>query len=354
MINFWKGKKVFITGHTGFKGSWLSLWLQQLQAEVVGFALSPTLPINLFDEANVSDGMVDIRGDIRDYIQLSQAIHQHQPEFIFHLAAQPLVLYSYNHPIETYATNVLGTVHLLEAARHCDSVRVIVNVTTDKCYENKETGQSYKESDPMGGYDPYSSSKGCSELVTSAYRNSYFFSGKVGLATARAGNVIGGGDWSSDRLIPDVISACKKNQSLSVRYPEAIRPWQHVLESLSGYLHLAQQLFHEPRKYAEAWNCGPHQTNDKTVSWIIDEISNLWGAPITLQTLADKEHEAKYLRLDCTKTNSKLGWQPKWDIQETLQATVDWYKAFYNSTDAKTITLAQINQYMTTTKEIFP
>src|SRR5579872_4247565 len=286
MVNFWKNKKVLVTGNTGFKGSWLSLWLQQLQAEVIGYALNPPTDVNLFTEAKVADGMQDVRGDIRDFALLNNTIQKYQPEIIFHMAAQPLVRYSYANPVETYATNVMGTVHLLEAARQCQSVRAIVNVTTDKCYENREWHWGYRENEPMGGFDPYSNSKGCAELVTSAYRNSFFNSlnGQVGLASARAGNVIGGGDWALDRLIPDLITACIKNETLNIRYPEAIRPWQHVLEPLSGYLRLAECLYHDPVTYAEAWNFGPHDADAKPVSWIADEVVKRWGGMLSWKT----------------------------------------------------------------------
>lgn len=353
MVDFWKEKKVFITGHTGFKGSWLSLWLQLLQSEVVGYALSPPTPLNLFTEANVAREMIDLRGDIRDYNQLSEAINFHQPDIIFHLAAQPLVRYSYAHPLETYSTNVMGTVHLLEAARHCSSVKTIVNVTTDKCYENQEKHDSYQEQDPMGGFDPYSSSKGCSELITSAYRNSYF-NDQVGLASARAGNVIGGGDWAEDRLVPDLIHAGMNNLPLKIRYPQAIRPWQHVLDSLSGYLKLAEALYLAPTKFKGAWNFGPYDTNSKSVEWVTQKIINLFGKNLTWEIIKESQlHEASLLTLDCSKAHSILGWKPKWDINQTLHTTVAWYQAYYNGQNAQVLTHEQINQYMTPAEELF-
>lgn len=351
MVNFWKGKKVFITGHTGFKGSWLSLWLQHLQANIVGFALPPPTPTNLFTEAKVSEKMIDIRGDVRNYPELSQAILEHQPEIIFHLAAQPLVRESYSHPVQTYATNVMGTVHLLEATRYCNNVRAIVNVTTDKCYENNERHWGYKENEAMGGHDPYSSSKGCSELVTSAYRNSFFNlkQNRVGLASARAGNVIGGGDWAQDRLIPDLISACINHRPLQIRYPNAIRPWQHVLESLSGYLLLAERLYNEPEKYSEAWNFGPAQANEKPVKWITEKTLALLEKYIDWHIFSDDQyHEASYLKLDSSKAQNKLGWTPKWNIYQALNATVFWYKEYYKHADIQSLCIKQISTYITT------
>lgn len=347
MVNFWRGKRVFITGHTGFKGSWLSLWLQELQAEVIGFALAPPTPVNLFNESSVAEHMIDIRGDVRDFTELNKAIVRHQPEIIFHLAAQPLVHYSYLHPVETYSTNVMGTVHVLEAARHCSSVRAIVNVTTDKCYENTETHVGYRETDRMGGYDPYSNSKGCSELVTSAYRNSFFnLKNKVGLASARAGNVIGGGDWAQDRLVPDIISACVIGKPSQIRNPHAIRPWQHVLESIQGYLRLGQLLYETPESYSEAWNFGPNNSDDRSVGWMVNEILKQWGNHLTWDHAKnDLPPETNYLRLDSSKAIKKLGWFPKWDIHHALQTTINWYKSYYDGKNPKIITLEQINEY---------
>lgn len=349
MVSFWKGKKIFITGHTGFKGSWLSLWLQYLQADVMGYALAPPTSTNLFTKANIANGMVDERGDVCDYASLQAAIHSHQPDIIFHLAAQSLVRYSYSHPVETYQTNVMGTVNLLEVARHTPSVRAIVNVTTDKCYENKEIKQGYREEDQLGGYDPYSNSKGCSELITSAYRQSYFNEegAKKGLASARAGNVIGGGDWAEDRLLPDLMKAGAEGSLLTLRYPDAIRPWQHVLESLSGYLLLAQHLHDEPKKNAEAWNFGPNEIDDKPVSWIANEVVKLWGEGLQWQKAEGVySHEATYLKLNCFKAHTLLGWKPRWNIVKALTATVAWYKAYYAGVDARVLTISQIEDYM--------
>lgn len=346
MVNFWKGRKVLVTGHTGFKGCWMALWLQSMQAEVIGVALDPPTSPNLFTLLEMDKSITDIRCDIRDFEKLAALFKQHNPEIVFHMAAQPLVRYSYEHPIETYQTNVMGTVHVLEALKACSNVRAIVNVTTDKCYENKEWPWGYREIEPMGGFDPYSSSKGCSELITSAYRSSYFNSANVGLASARAGNVIGGGDWAQDRLIPDLITACIQQVSLEIRYPHATRPWQHVLEPLSGYLCLAEQLYNDPQKYAESWNFGPRDTEARTVGWIADEVLKNWGTKLKW-TLAEKEqvHEATYLKLDCSKAATRLHWTPRWDIQKTLDATVSWYKAHDQKADMHAFTLAQIAEY---------
>jgi len=280
--DFWRGKRVFLTGHTGFKGSWLSLWLQSLGAELYGFALSPPTFPSLFEEARIADGMTSIKGDIRDLDFFIQAMRDAKPEIVIHMAAQPLVRYSYQNPIETYATNVMGTIHMLEAVRATPTVRAVVNITTDKCYENKEWVWGYREDDPMGGYDPYSSSKGCAELVTAAYRSSFFNPESyekhgVALATVRAGNVIGGGDWAQDRLIPDTLAAFERGEPVCIRNPQAIRPWQHVLEPLRGYLLLAEKLFHAGSAYAEGWNFGPADHDCRPVDWIVALLAEEWG-----------------------------------------------------------------------------
>lgn len=345
--DFWKDKKVFLTGHTGFKGSWLSLWLQQLGADVTGFALAPTTFPNLFTEASVANGMHSIIGDIRDVQAVQKAMQAQQPDIIIHMAAQPLVRYSYQYPVETYATNVMGTVHVLEAARSLSSVRAIVNVTTDKCYENKEWLWAYRENEPMGGRDPYSNSKGCAELVTAAYRQSFFEQTQVGLASARAGNVIGGGDWSEDRLIPDIMRACLHDTPLTIRYPHAIRPWQHVLEPLSGYLTLAEALFHHPKTFAQGWNFGPAEDDAKPVSWIADHLLKRWGQGMHWSLAKDAQpHEATYLKLDCAKAKSLLHWQPRWSLDITLDKIVDWYQAFQRQASIRDITLLQMKNYM--------
>jgi len=345
---FWSNKKVLITGHTGFKGSWLSLWLQQLGADVAGFALPPPTPLNLFTLANVAEGMQSVMGDLRDFNQIAKVVNQTKPEIIIHMAAQPLVRYSYQAPIETYATNVMGTVHLLEAARQTPSVKTIVNVTTDKCYENKEWERGYHEDDTLGGHDPYSNSKACAELVTKAFRNSYFSGNSpIALASVRAGNVIGGGDWARDRLIPDILHACLNKETVILRNPDSTRPWQHVLEPLSGYLLLAEKLYVSPDQYAEGWNFGPNEEDVKPVRWITDFIFKLWEHSGTWQQ--DKypqPHEARYLKLDCTKAKNKLNWQPRWNLERGLTETVNWYKAYEANQKMREVTLDQINCFI--------
>ncbi|MDQ7001738.1 MAG: CDP-glucose 4,6-dehydratase, partial [Ghiorsea sp.] len=277
MNTFFKGKKVFLTGHTGFKGSWLSLWLQSMGAEVKGYALAPATTPSLFEVANVANNIESDIGDIRNLEQLRSSMVSFNPDVLIHMAAQPLVRLSYKEPVETYETNVMGTVNVLEVARACPNLKSIVSVTTEKRYENKEREQGYREDEPMGGHDPYSSSKGCAELVTSAYRRSFLQEKGVGLASARAGNVIGGGDWSDDRLIPDILSAFEKGEPVIIRNPKSTRPWQHVLEPLSGYLMLAQKLYEAPKLYAEGWNFGPHEDDAKPVDWILDRMVDKWG-----------------------------------------------------------------------------
>lgn len=352
--NIYQNRKVLITGHTGFKGSWLCLLLHKLGADVYGYALEPPTNPSLFEEAKIEELITSYIGDIRDYDNLLKVMTEVQPEIVIHMAAQPLVRESYKIPVETYSINVMGTVHLLEACRHTNSVKAIVNVTTDKCYENKEWHWGYRESEPMGGYDPYSNSKGCSELVTSAYRNSYFNPQKyqeheVAIASARAGNVIGGGDWADDRLIPDFIRAISKGEELKIRSPYAIRPWQHVLEPLSGYLALAAKLFTEGAKYAEGWNFGPDDRDAKNVEWITNTICQLWGDGAKYSVDPDPQpHEANYLKLDCSKAKAELDWVPKWNIETTLRSIVDWNKAFMSGKNIREITLQQINQYFHT------
>ena len=350
-FNIYNNRRVLITGHTGFKGSWLCLLLHKLGADVYGYALDPPTQPSLFKEAKIGELMTSFIGDIRDYENLLKVIQQVQPEIVFHLAAQPLVRESYKNPVETYSINVMGTVHLLEACRNTKSVKAIVNVTTDKCYDNKEWHWGYRENEPMGGYDPYSNSKGCSELVTSSYRNSYFNNAKYGahgvaVASARAGNVIGGGDWAEDRLIPDFIRAISKGEEVMIRSPYAIRPWQHVLEPLTGYLMLAEILFSEGPKFAEGWNFGPDDRDAKNVKWITNTICNLWGDGASFSLDKDpRPHEANYLKLDCSKAKSDLGWIPKWDIETTLKSIVDWNKAYLEGKNIRTVTNAQIDLY---------
>ncbi|MDX8386444.1 MAG: CDP-glucose 4,6-dehydratase [Gallionella sp.] len=349
--SFWRGKKVFLTGHTGFKGSWLSLWLQQLGAEVTGYALSPPTDPSLFEVASVAEGMNSVIGDIRDGAVLMKAMQKAAPDIVIHMAAQPLVRHSYVDPVETYSTNVMGTVHLLEAVRQTKSVRAVVNVTSDKCYENKEWVWGHRENEPMGGFDPYSNSKGCAELVTSAYRNSYYDPVKngehgVALASARAGNVIGGGDWAADRLIPDVLSAISSGSPVLIRNPHSIRPWQHVLEPLSGYLQLAQKLYEDGVVYAEGWNFGPSDEGAKPVQWIVEQLTQKWGDGASWQTdKGDHPHEAHYLKLDCSKAKMKLDWQPRWHLGQALEMIVDWQRAWLAKEDMRRFTLNQIEQY---------
>lgn len=349
--SFWSGKRVFLTGHTGFKGGWLSLWLQKLGAVVTGYALQPPTTPNLFEKANVCAGMTSIIGDIRDGQKLQAAVRDAAPDIVIHLAAQPLVRRSYMDPVETYSTNVMGTVHLLEAARQCASVRAVVNVTTDKCYENREWVWPYRENEAMGGYDPYSSSKGCAELVTAAYRNSYFNAKdyarhQLGLASARAGNVIGGGDWSEDRLIPDILRAFSRGESVMIRNPHAVRPWQHVLEPLRGYLTLAERLFTNGASYAEAFNFGPCEADALPVEWIVRQLAVKWG-DIASWTLdgGNHPHEASLLRLDVSKAAHRLAWRPALDLDSGLQLTVDWARAEASGQDMRTFTLIQIDHY---------
>jgi CDP-glucose 4,6-dehydratase len=349
--SFWRGRRVFLTGHTGFKGSWLSLWLQHLGAELTGFALEPPTTPSLFEVARVAQGMISIIGDIRDAESLSRAMRQARPEVVIHMAAQPLVRYSYAHPVETYATNVMGTVHLLEAVRAADTARAVVIVTSDKCYENREWVWGYRENESMGGFDPYSNSKGCAELVTSAYRSSYFNPDTYGehgvaVASARAGNVIGGGDWALDRLIPDIMRAVQIGQPVRIRNPNAIRPWQHVLEPLGGYLLLAERLCVDGIDYAEGWNFGPADVDAKPVQWIVEQLTGAWGNGATWELdSALQLHEANYLRLDCAKATSRLGWRPKWSIELALQRIVAWHKDWLAGENMHEITVSQILDY---------
>lgn len=348
---FWQGKRVLITGHTGFKGSWLSLWLQSMGAEVTGYALEPSTEPNLFKVARVGEAMTSVIADIRDLPSLQQAVRGARPEIVIHMAAQALVRHSYQNPVETYAINVMGTAHVLEAVRHTPGVKAVVVVTSDKCYENKEWVWGYREDEPMGGYDPYSSSKGCAELVTAAYRNSYFNAAEhdkhgLALASSRAGNVIGGGDWAEDRLIPDILRAIEVGKPVSIRCPEAIRPWQHVLEPLSGYLALAEKLYTNGATYAGGWNFGPADEDAKPVRWIAERLTQLWGKNATWQIGADLHpHEAHCLKLDCSKATARLNWRPRWNLAHTLSSIVMWHQAFLNGADMRAFTLDQIAQH---------
>ena len=345
--SFWNGKQVLLTGHTGFKGGWMSLWLQSMGAKVHGYSLAPTSQPNFFTSANVGEGMASHTiADIRDAQKIKDVIEQIKPEIIFHMAAQPLVRHSYAEPVETYAVNVMGTVNLLEASRHSPSVKAIVNITTDKCYENREWLWAYREDEALGGYDPYSSSKACSEIVTAAYRQSFLAEKGIGVATARAGNVIGGGDWSEDRLIPDFFRAVGNKQTLIIRSPNAIRPWQHVLEPLSGYLILAQKLYSDPQKYASAWNFGPSDDAAKTVSWILNTMAEKVPNAKWEVDHNPRLHEAGLLKLDSSKAKNLLGWQPRWSLDESLNKIVGWQNQFNAGSNLKAFSHAQIASYI--------
>ena len=344
---FWKGRRVFVTGHTGFKGSWLCLWLHELGAQVKGFALEPPTTPSLFNEARVAELVESEIGDIRDLERVTKSIHDFQPDILIHMAAQPLVRYSYDAPIETYAVNVLGTAHVLEAAKSCGTIKSVVSVTTDKCYENKEWVWAYREDEPVGGHDPYSSSKGCAELVTASYRRSYYEEKRMGLASARAGNVVGGGDWALDRLIPDILRAFEKEQPVVIRSPNAVRPWQHALEPLSGYLALAQRLYEKPGDFAEGWNFGSNEEDAKPVSWILDRMVDAWpGSSWQLDQATNNPHEANYLKLDISKAKSKLNWQPTWDLKHTLENIVKWHRAWLSDYDMQAFSKNEINEFM--------
>jgi CDP-glucose 4,6-dehydratase len=353
---FWKSRKVFLTGHTGFKGSWLALWLLSMGADLCGYALDPPTDPSLYRLLDLDRQLKSIRADVRDLAALQSAMGDFQPEIVIHLAAQPLVRLSYQSPVETYATNVLGTVHLLEAVRNTPSVRSVVVVTSDKCYENQEWHWPYREHEPMGGHDPYSSSKGCAELVTAAYRRSFFHSnGRAGhpvaVASARAGNVIGGGDWALDRLVPDIMRAWAVNQPVVIRNPEAVRPWQHVLEPLAGYLALAERLFNDGASFAEAWNFGPSDSDARPVSYLVSELARLWGDGAAWQSVElEQIHEAHLLRLDSSKARAQLGWTPHWSLDRTLAETVEWYRVFYRGEDVRALTLNQIQSFMQRSK----
>jgi len=345
---FWQGRRVFITGHTGFKGSWLSLWLQQLGAQVKGYSLpTPTNP-SVFDLCDVACGMESQIADIRDLEMIKESMASFSPEVLIHMAAQPLVRHSYVDPIETYQTNVLGTVNVLEAARVVDDLRVIINITTDKCYQNNEWEWGYRENDPMGGDDPYSSSKGCAELVSAAYKKSFFDLAEkpIRIATVRAGNVIGGGDWAKDRLIPDILKSFEKAEPVKLRNPHAIRPWQHVLEPLSGYLMLAEQLWNAGDDYLSAWNFGPHPDSMVSVGAIAESMASQWGsgAKVEMDT-GHHPHEATILKLDISRALSKLGWAPKLSLQQALSLIIEWHKAYLKNRDMREVTLQQIKVF---------
>jgi CDP-glucose 4,6-dehydratase len=359
---FWRGKRVFLTGHTGFKGSWMCLLLERLRAEVTGFSQDPPTRPSLFQLARIADSITSICGDVRDLAQLTAAVESARPDIVIHMAAQPLVRRSYRKPVETFSTNVLGTVNVLEAIRQVGGVRAVVSVTTDKCYQNREMLWGYRENEPVGGHDPYSASKACAELVTEAYRKSFFQAphpqplspkgarGDVicSLASARAGNVIGGGDWAEDRLIPDFIRACEGGLTIEIRSPTAIRPWQHVLEPLSGYLTLAERLHDKGVAFAEAWNFGPHDRDARPVRYIVNQLVELWGEGAAWRLSdGDHPHEAHYLKLDCTKANSRLGWFPRTDLDTALRWIVDWHKRVRLGENARAVSIEQIDQFLT-------
>lgn len=350
--DFWRGKKVFVTGHSGFKGSWLSLWLHEMGAIVKGYSLpAPTTP-SLYEEAQIGGCVESEEGDIRNFEQLRKSISLFQPEIVFHMAAQPLVRLSYDDPIGTYSTNVMGTVHLLEAVKQVGGIKAVVNITSDKCYENREWVWGYREEEAMGGYDPYSNSKGCAELVASSYRQSFFNEDKYedhgcALASVRAGNVIGGGDWADDRLIPDMLKAFSNGDAVEIRSPHAIRPWQHVLEPLSGYITIAEHLYENGTEYAEGWNFGPREDDAKPVQWIVENLVHQWGKGASWYlSEGEHPHEAHYLKLDCSKARMRLNWQPVWGLEETLNRIVVWQKAWLNGEDIKQHTLNEIKEYM--------
>jgi CDP-glucose 4,6-dehydratase len=350
---FWVDKNVLMTGHTGIKGSWLSLWLQMNGARVTGYALPPPTHPSLFELARVAEGMRSITGDVRDLDHLKRVLATTKPDIVIHMAAQALVRYSYGNPVETYATNVMGTVNLLEACRLSDSVRVVVLVTSDKCYDNREWVWGYREEDPMGGKDPYSGSKGCAELVTSSYRHSFFPEQEyerhgLALASVRAGNIICGGDWAEDRLIPDIMKSLLEDQPVTIRNPGAVRPWQYVLEPLRGYLELAEKLWTHGPEFAGGWNFGPKDEGAKPVSWIVEHLTELWGDRGLWQSdNTQNPPEAQFLKLDCSKARALLGWSPKMKLATTLEWIVDWYRSYQSGADMRERTLAEIAKYET-------
>ena len=349
--NFYRGKNVFITGHTGFKGSWLSIWLSKLGANVTGFALEPPTDPSMFALCKIDDHMNSIIGDIRNYSSLMDALNTAKSEIVFHLAAQPLVRVSYNNPVETYETNIMGTVNLLEVVRHSPWVKAVVIITSDKCYENTESFRGYREIDRLGGFDPYSSSKACAEIVTDAFRNSFFHPERydkhgVGIGTARAGNVIGGGDFAQDRLVSDCIKSLMTNQKIIIRNPGAVRPWQHVLEPLSGYIKLAEKLYIHGTKFSGAWNFGPYEDNEKNVDYIVKKICSLWGNEESyVQDSSPNPHETCFLRLDSSKARQVIGFRPKWNIDKALQKVMDWTQAYTQNTNLYDFSLGQIEEY---------
>jgi len=351
VVKNWNGRRVFLTGHTGFKGSWLALWLIRLGAQIRGYALDPCTELNLFDLASVGKALDDVRGDVRDHARVEASMTEFRPEVVFHLAAQPLVRRSYADPLGTYGTNVMGTAHVLEAVRKTPSVRAVICVTTDKCYQNQEWIWPYREIDPLGGYDPYASSKACAEIVTAAYRTSFFpldriDEHRVAVATARAGNVIGGGDWSEDRLIPDLVRGFRSGCPVLIRRPDAIRPWQHVLEPLHGYIMLAEQLLTQPAKFATAFNFGPGDEDIWPVGRIAAKLVQIWGVGAAwIRDSRPSVHEDHVLRLDASKARVELGWKPRLKIEAALEWTMAWYRAWNDGKNAADFSKAQIVEY---------
>lgn len=354
---FWKGRRVFVTGHTGFKGSWLCLWLQRLGAKVTGYALPPPTDPSLFVMGNVASFIDSHTGDVKDLAALQAALSAAQPEIVIHMAAQSLVRYSYDHPVETFATNVLGTVHLLESVRSCPSVRAVVVVTSDKCYYNEEWVWGYREKDSrLGGHDPYSGSKGCAELVVTAYQSSFFdpkrIPGCAAVGSARAGNVIGGGDWALDRLVPDIMRSLLKGEPTVIRNPQATRPWQHVLEPLHGYLMLAERLHADGQAFASAWNFGPPEESERTVGWIIERLYDLWGVDFKWQR--DQQQgppESTFLKLDASKAKAHLRWRPKLSLETTLSWIVDWTRRYQAGDSMLDVSLRDIDRFMAITPQ---
>ena len=346
--SFWKNKKILITGHTGFKGSWLTVWLKKLGADITGFSKSvPTNP-SLFETVNIEKDIKSVVGNIKNYELLKETISKCEPEIIFHMAAQSLVIKSYSNPIETFSTNVMGTVNLLYAVKETKKPKVVINITSDKCYENNESLEGYREDDPMGGYDPYSSSKGCAELITKSFRKSFFSSNhenNIGLASVRAGNVIGGGDWAENRLIPDIISAIKNKENVKIRNPNAIRPWQHVLDPLNGYISLAEKVWDDQTKYSEGWNFGPEKNEAKPVSWVVEKFNELWKNKINWVIGNNELHEANNLILNCQKAKSRLGWNSKMNTETALKWTIEWYTKYFEGKNMMKVTEEQIVEF---------
>lgn len=348
---FWKGRRVFVTGHTGFKGSWLCLWLDRLGAHVTGYSLPPPSDPSLFEMAGVATTMKSVTGDVIDHDSLRRAMSDAQPEIVIHMAAQSLVRYSYDNPVETFRTNVLGSVHALDIARTVKSIRAVVMVTSDKCYENNEWCWGYRETERLGGHDPYSASKACAEIVISAFQRSYFGDAKSGagaaVASVRAGNVIGGGDWALDRLVPDIMRSLLRNEPTVVRHPQATRPWQHVLEPLHGYMTLAERLFEGGHAYSSGWNFGPPEDSERTVGWIIEELYERWGVTFNWQRDPNPgPAESTFLKLDASKARSQLGWKPKLDLSTTLQWIVDWTRCYEKGHDMRSVSVADIDRFM--------